>query len=59
MKKTYIQPAMLVEEDTILSQLICQSPNKEGYTVETSGNLSKDRRGIFQDDDDDEEQSIW
>lgn len=59
MKKTYIQPAMLVEEDTILSQLICQSPNKQGYTVDTSGNLSKGRRGIFQDDDDEEEQSIW
>jgi len=59
MKKTYIQPAMLVEEDTILSQLICQSPNKQGYTGATSGNLSKGRRGIFQDDDDEEEQSIW
>ena len=50
---------MLVEEDTILSQLICQSPNKQGYTSDTSGNLSKGRRGIFQDDDDEEEQSIW
>lgn len=59
MKKTYIQPAMLVEEDTILCQFICKSPNKEDYTGETSGNLSKGRRGIFQDDDDDEEQSIW
>ena len=61
MKKTYMQPAMLVVK-TNAAKMICNSDPKvmlgDGQvTTKSSGNFSK-RRGIFQDDSE-EDQSIW
>ena len=59
MKKTYIQPAMLVVKINTVNPLQTSSPKySETETQATSGNFSKRRRGIFQDDYE-EDQSIW
>lgn len=58
MKKTYMQPAMMLVK-TEAEVMICVSdPEKKGSTDQTSGNLSK-RRGIFDSDDAESSNGIW
>lgn len=62
MKKTYMQPAMLVVK-TNAAKMICVSQPKMGInndpTKTTDVMQGKRRRGIFQDDASEEDQSIW
>lgn len=58
MKKTYMQPAMLVVK-TNAAKMICQSNMGINNTKTTDVMQGKRRRGIFQDDAVEEEQSIW
>ena len=60
MKKTYMQPAMLVVK-TNVAKMICQSRMgiNTDPTKTTDVMQGKRRRGIFQDDASEEEQSIW
>ncbi len=63
MKKTYMQPAMLVVK-TNVAKMICVSGfsdalGKSGGEANSNTVLSKRRRGIFQDDASEEDQSIW
>ena len=54
-----MQPAMLVVKINTANMLQTSSPKYyDKETLETSGNFSKRRRGIFQDDSE-EDQSIW
>ena len=57
MKKTYMQPAMMLVK--VKTEVMLQVSQLGGSTNETSGNATKRRRGIFQDDAVEEEQSIW
>ena len=59
MKKTYMQPAMMLVK-TEAEVMICASDptKKPGSTTETSGNLSK-RRGIFDSDEAESSNGIW
>ena len=59
MKKTYMQPAMMLVK-TEAAMMICESdPRKKGGIDAESGNLSKRRGGIFGSDGSEETNSIW
>ena len=55
MKRVYIKP-QIVTDEMLEEQLICLSRKDE--PAQGGGGLSKDRRGIFSDDDEKEE-LIW
>ena len=59
MKRVYMKP-QIVTDEMLEGQLICASlPKGQGDAV-TGGGLSKDRRGIFSEDDEVEnDELIW
>jgi len=59
MKRVYMKP-QIVTDEMLEEQLICASLPKGEGPAQTGGGLSKDRRGIFSEDDEVEnDELIW